>query len=405
MKEPWVTDKWHVSKFNFEGMRESLNIPDLVRISDCTLRDGEQQAGVVFNKEEKIEIGKLLDGLQIYEIEAGTPMVSVEDREAIEGMLALGLKSKISVLIRARKDDIDLAKDIGVWGVRISFPIGDLQRKYKMTLPDDEYIKTSLEMTSYAKEKGLEVIFSPYDTTRCDLQFLRQVLSEISKRSFADRFRLVDTTGAATPHAIRFLVKEMKEAGNGIPIEVHCHNDFGLAVANTLAGVEAGAEYASTTINGLGERSGNAPTEEVGVALRVLYNIDTGMDLKKIPEVSRIVEKYSGIRVQAHKAVVGTNSFSHESGMVVAGVLKYPFTGESYSPELLGRVRKIVLGKKSGLTSIKAKLEDLGIEASDNQEKAILEKVKEISTLDKKAISDKEFKGIVKEILRHKSEV
>jgi isopropylmalate/homocitrate/citramalate synthase len=242
-------------------------------------------------------------------------------------------------------------------------------------------------MTEYAKERGLAVIFSPYDTTRSELPLLRRLLEQFNKIKTVDRVRIVDTTGCATPQIIGFLVRQMRDMSD-IPIEIHCHDDFGLAVANTIAGVQQGAEYISVTVNGIGERSGNASLEETALALRVLYGVDCGIDMTKFLELSRLVEERSGIALQAHKAVVGRGAFSHESGMVVAGLLKEPFTAESYVPELVGQKRDVVLGKKSGVASVSAKLEQLGIAVPADTLPILLTQIKEEAVRTKRPISE-----------------
>ncbi len=224
-----------------------------ILLSDCTLRDGEQQAGVVFDRAAKVRIARALDNLGIYEIEAGTVASSEEDRDAITEMCQLGLRSKISVLCRGITADIDQAASLGAWGVRLSFPISPLERKHKLKgIRDDEYIKKTLELCEHARRKGVHVIFSPYDTTRAELTFLRRLVSEIERAGTVDRLRIVDTTGCALPEAISYLIGQVREVAPSLALEIHCHNDLGLACANTLAGIAAGADYASTTINGLG---------------------------------------------------------------------------------------------------------------------------------------------------------
>jgi len=216
---------------------------------------------------------------------------------------------------------------------------------------------------------------------------LRRLLEEFNRAKMVDRVRIVDTTGCATPQIVGFLVREMRNVTD-IPIEVHCHDDFGLAVANTIAGVQQGAEYVSVTVNGIGERSGNASLEEVALALRVLYGVDCGIDMSRLVEVSRLVEERSGIALQAHKAVVGRGAFAHESGMVVAGLLKEPFTAESYAPELVGQMREVVLGKKSGVASVEARLRQLGITVPDEALPGIVAKVKEEAIKTKRPIGE-----------------
>lgn len=389
---------WSVSPFAAEAAGNAANFAPQVRIADCTLRDGEQQAGIVLTRQDKVDIARALDAAGVYEIEAGTPVVSEEDRAAIEEIAGAGLRARVSALARARKDDVDKVAACGAWGVRISLPISDIQRESKTRLSDDEYLRLAIDITAYAKERGLTCIFSPYDTTRCDLAFLRRVIGELARRKTVDRVRIVDTTGCGTPHVIRFLVRQMKEAGD-IPIEIHCHNDFGLAVMNTIAGAEAGAEYLSVTVNGIGERAGNAALEEVALALRILFGVDTGIDTKQLYALSKLVEERTGIHLQQHKAVVGPGAFSHESGMVVASLLKNPFTAESYTPELVGRERSIILGKKSGLVSVQAKLKALSIPASADQAQELLNWVKAEAIRTKRPVADDAFKAQAQQVI------
>jgi isopropylmalate/homocitrate/citramalate synthase len=389
---------WEISPFSDAAMAGAVHFAPQLRISDCTLRDGEQQAGIVLNPDDKLEIARALDEVGIYEIEAGTPASTNEDRDAVEAIAGAGLSAKVSALARARRDDVDQIAACGCWGVRLSLPISKIQRDSKNQLSDDDYLKLALEMSAYAKERGLHVIFSPVDTTRCDLAFLRRVLGEFGRRGTVDRVRLVDTTGCATPHVVRYLVRQMKEAG-GIPIEVHCHNDFGLAVANTIAGAEAGAEYLSVTVNGIGERAGNTALEEVVVALRVLYGIDLGIRTEKLLALSRLVEARTNLPLPVNKAVVGNGAFAHESGMVVASLLKNPFTAETYVPELVGQQRRIVFGKKTGAASVKAKLEELGFSATPDQLLRLVERVKAQAVRTKRIVDDADFARMASEIV------
>jgi isopropylmalate/homocitrate/citramalate synthase len=390
-------NRWIVSPFNEQTAQDSCFVPQ-VRIADCTLRDGEQQAGIVFTAVEKVAIAHALDALGVYEIEAGTPAVSHDDRDALVSIIGEGLKAKISALALARKADIDEVKDCGAWAVRLSLPIGYIQRRSKLNLDDEAYLKKAIEVTAYAREQGLHVIFSPYDTTRCDLRFLQKVVEELGNRGTIDRIRLVDTVGCATPDTIKFLVREVKKA-TPVPLEVHCHNDFGLAVANTIAGAQAGAEYLSVTINGIGERSGNASLEETAVALLVLYGVDTGIDTARLSAVSCLVEEASDVKLQPHKAIAGRNSFAHESGTVVAGLVKEPFVAEAYSPSLVGQARQIVLGKKSGAASIDLKLSELGLSATEAQRNELLRRVKEEAIRNKAPVPDGRFQEIATEVI------
>ena len=365
--------------------------PDLT-LCDCTLRDGEQQAGVVFTKEDKVAIAKLLDEMRIPEIEAGMPCNSQEDADAIAEITDCCKHSRITACVRGLEKDFDLAADIGVWGITISLPIGVLQRKYKLKWDDDTYIANMYRLTEYAKKKGLYVNLSPYDTMRADPKFMDRVMEEVVKCGTIDRVRLVDTVGAASPEAIRYVAHHIKEIlGDKVWLEVHCHNDFGLAVASTLAGAMGGAEVLSTTINGLGERSGNTSTEETLMALKLLYGKDLGVDTTRLEEVSKLVEKLSNTPLQNHKPVVGKHSFSHESGMVVAGVLEEPFVAEAYAPELVGAHREILIGKKSGAKSIEAKLDTMGIHIPEEAVRSLLTDVKEMAIREKRSLTDEEF--------------
>ncbi len=340
-KSLWDNELWCISSFNFEdAVRKGRNFSPNLRIADCTLRDGEQQPGVVFHKTEKVRIAELLDELGIHEIECGMPAVSKDDADAIREINKKGLKAKTTALARAVKEDIDVVSDVGCWGIVLSLPVGYLQIKHKLKWSEGKVIEIALSMTEYAQNKGLYVIISPYDTTRVDSGFLNRYLCAISQNQSADRIRLVDTTGAIMPRAIAFLVELMRRTIGDLPMEVHCHNDFGLATATALAAAESGVEVLSTTMNGIGERAGNTATEEVAVALRVLYGVDLGIDLALIYDTSREIQKLSGIRLQPHKALVGDNAFSHESGLIVQGVLENTFVGECISPRLVGQRRR-----------------------------------------------------------------
>lgn len=367
-----------------------------IRIADCTLRDGEQQAGVVLDRQAKIAIAKALDAIGIYEIETGTVASSNEDRAAIEEIAALGLEAKTSVLCRGLNADIDLAHSLGVWGVRLSFPISLVERAHKLKgISDDDYIARTLALTGYARDKGLQVIFSPYDTTRAELPFLRRLIGEIRDAGTVDRLRIVDTTGCALPGAISTITSAIRYIAPDLDLEIHCHNDFGLACANTLAALDCGATYVSSTINGLGERCGNAATEDVVMALEVLRGYRTGIQIAQFKALSELVSRLSRVAVPVNKAVVGENAFRHEAGMVVAGVLKEPFTAESYAPELVGQKRQILLGKKSGLVSVAYKLKTLGLTVPDEQHAAILERAKELATRLGRHLDNDEFRSLL----------
>ena len=365
-----------------------------VHLVDCTLRDGEQQPGIVFTKKDKVNIAKILDRLGVDEIEAGMPAVSQTDFEAISEIASLNLRAKISALARSRADDIRQVKKTGAWGLRISLPSSTLQRRFKLRKSDDEILKMALKASEMAKESGLHVIFSPYDTTRCDLPFLTKLVEELRERNLVDRIRIVDTVGSALPSAIRFMVKLMKEVSGGLPIEIHCHNDFGMALASTAEGVLSGCEYVSCSMNGLGPHSGNVALEEVALLLETLYGISTGIDLKYLYEAALQIEKFSGIKIHPNKAVIGPNAFANEAGLTVGGVLKNVFTGHAYEPELVGQKLRIVIGKQSGLPSILHMLAAYDIQMPEAQARKVLAEVKKLAIRKKRIVTDEEFLAI-----------
>lgn len=399
--QQWKSDNWHVSWLNFIPEING-KIDPRVTVTDCTLRDGEQQAGIVFSKDDKLTIAKKLDEVGVHQIEAGMPMVSHEDFEAVKAIAREKLHAHLYVLSRAIKADIDMVLSCDVPGVQVSMPSGELQVKYKLKWPEEKVISTAVEIIDYAKAHGLWVNLSPYDTTRADPVFLQRYIETIAKETKVDRIRIVDTVGSARPAAIAYLTKMVKRWAGSIPLEIHSHNDFGLAVANSLAALEAGASAVSTTVNGIGERVGNAATEEVVLALRVLYGIDTGIKYEKLYELSQLVQELSGVRVQTHKSVVGDGAFRHESGISVDGILELPWTGEAFAPEFVGQKRKIVLGKKSGKNSIAHQLGTLGLSATPSQADEILAAVKDESIRTKGPLSPERFEEIAKRALRPK---
>jgi len=400
MEKQWVNENWHVSPINFiPEVRDTLNIAEDIIVSDCTLRDGEQQPGVVFSPEQKLALARALDEVGIQEIEAGMPAVSQEERENIRAIANAGLKAKIIALCRTIKSDIDLAIDCGVWGISLSVPIGYLQLEHKLKWPKEKVMETVAELTRYAHDKGFYVVLSPFDTTRADLDFLERFLDYVREEGHYDRVRVVDTVGSSLPLAIKYMVGWMSRK-TGLPVEVHCHDDFGMATANTLAAAEVGARILSTSVNGMMPRAGGAATEEVVLALRILYGIDMGCRLDRLYALSRLVQDISGIDLPPNKAVVGENAFAHEAGGAVSGWRNSPLVAEPYLPELVGQSHKLILGKKSGKYSIEIKLRDLGLEASKEQVETLLLKVKLQAEKTKSPVSDADFKKMAVEVLK-----
>ena len=398
-QEPWHTEQWHVSYLNFlPEVRECLNFPKEVIISDCTLREGEQQAGVVLSPSDKLRLARELDEIGIQQLELGMPAVSEEEFNNIKAIAKAGLQAKTIALCRIIKEDVDKALECGTWGISVSIPIGYLQIKHKLKWPEEKIIEEVTKLTQYAHRQGFYVVLSPYDTTRADLRFLEKFLTTVISQGHLDRVRVVDTVGSCLPQAIQYMVKWMIRITN-LPVEVHCHDDFGMATANTLAGLSAGASVASTTLNGMGERAGGSSTEEVALALKLLYDLDLGLKYDKFYSISKLLQEMSGVKLAPHKAIVGENAFGQEAGMIVSGWREMKFTAEPYLPELVGQSHKILLGKKSGKDSIEIKLKELGLEADKDQLEKILVKVKLQAEKTKAPVSESDFKKIVRGVM------
>ena len=394
----WKQDKgWWTSAVNFlPEIKRSFSIADRIIIHDATLRDGEQTPGVVFRKEEKVAIARELDLVGVDRIEAGMPAVSEEDESAVKEIVRLNLRAKIMVLCRALQADIDKAVDCGVWGIVIEAPCGVPRLKYQFNWTPEEVIKRSIECINYAKNKGLFVAYFPYDTTRADLVVLRKFITEVTAASNPDSIAIVDTNGCCLPEGIKFLIREVRKLTH-LPLEIHTHNDLGLSIANTLAAVEEGAEVVHVCINGIGERCGNAALEEIVVCLKCLLGISMErIDFRRLYELSQLVSNAARMEVAGNKPVVGRLAFTRESGLGMEVFTREPRVAFAIHPEFVGRKFEVVLGKKSGRQSIKVKLAEMGIEASDEIVGKILEEVKRLGIQKKSILSDQEFKEIVK---------
>ena len=347
-----------------------------IRIFDTTLRDGEQTPGVSLTLDDKIEIASQLSLLGVDTIEAGFAASSEGEKKVIKEIMSSGLKSEVCSLSRCIKTDIDAALETNVNTVHIFISTSEVQMKYALGMTPEQVLKATADCVEYVKKNGAICEFSPMDATRSELKFLKQVC-ETAQKSGMDRLNVPDTVGIMTPKAMGKLIEDIRTVIK-VPISVHCHDDFGMAVANSLAAVEAGAAQVHCTINGLGERAGNASLEEVAMALQMLYKYKTNINPKLIYSTSRMVASLSGIAVQANKAIVGENAFAHESGIHTRGVAVKPLTFEPIKPEAVGRIRKFVPGKLAGVRGIKAELEDIGIHPTEVQLKEIVQRVKEL---------------------------
>jgi len=354
---------------------DSISLPSRVKIFDTTLRDGEQTPGVALTPKMKLEIARALDELGVDVIEAGYPIISSGEEKAVKAIASEGLNAKICALSRINRMDMDAAIRCDVDWIHIFVATSDIHLKHKLKMSKEEALRKSVEAVEYAKAHGLTVQFSAEDATRTDPNFLSKFYGAIVDAG-SDSIDIPDTVGVMTPERFFNLVSKIKKTVKA-PVAVHCHNDFGLATANTIAGVLAGAEIVHVTVNGIGERAGNASLEEVAAILKLLYHIPMNLDLKKIFKVSRLVEKYTGIQVQKNKAIVGDNAFTHESGIHVHGILCKPETYEPIPPELFGRERRVVIGKHSGSHAIAEILRKHGLTLASNEVSEILREVKE----------------------------
>lgn len=359
-------------------------------IDDTTLRDGEQTAGVVFSRKEKLAIARMLDSIGIRELECGIPAMGAEERATIRAMVDLGLSARLITWNRAVIPDIRASLECGVEAVDISLSVSDIMIERKIR-KDREWVKEQLKTAlGFAKEHGLYVSVGGEDASRADLAYLVELM-EIGREMGADRFRFCDTLGILDPFTTYAKVKTLRDAVPEMDIEVHTHNDLGMATANAIAGIRAGARFVNTTVNGLGERAGNAALEEVVMALKLSCGIDPGVDTHRFVEISRFVAAASRRPVPAWKAVVGERVFSHESGLHADGVLKDPKNYEGFDPAEVGLKRFFVVGKHSGGSGLIERYRELGVELSREDASLLMEKVRAIAQRLKRPLSDQDL--------------
>ncbi len=364
-----------------------------VGLYDTTLRDGEQTVGVVFSPEDKLEIARALAAAGIDRIEAGFPRVSEDDARAISLILEAGLEAEIWGFSRAVRADVEALVELGVQASVIESPISD-GKLAALGVSRETMLERIRAAVSFAVEEGIRVAFFGVDSTRADLEFVRAVY-ESAVQAGAAEVVVVDTLGIATPEAAAFLVNDVAERLDyDIPVHWHGHDDFGLATAAAVAAVQGGATWVHGTVNGMGERAGNADLVEVALALEALYEIPTRLDLAQARELARLVQERSGTTHAPWKAATGDNLFTRESG-AVASQFHDPPAIEPYACEVVGATRGIVLGKKSGLDSIRIKLEELGLEFPSEQRGELLEAVKKAGTKKRGLVSDVEFRRLV----------
>ncbi|HEX6074367.1 MAG TPA: hypothetical protein VFZ32_03770 [Micromonosporaceae bacterium] len=364
-----------------------------ILICDTTLRDGEQTCGVAFQVTEKLQLARLLDGMGVDCIDAGFPTSSQADRDAVAAIAAEGLRARVVAFCRPTRDEIDLARSCGVTAIYTFLPTSDVHMRVKFGGTGSDVRKRLMtemaDAVAYAKDLGMFVGCGSEDATRTGYDYLEEVLL-LAQDSGADLVGVADTVGTATPETFFRLIQRLRSRLH-VLLSLHCHNDFGLATANSVAGVLAGADEVQCTINGLGERAGNAPLDEVVSCLTQLHSYRSNVDLSRLYPMSELVSRLSGIDVSPMKPVVGANAFSHESGLHVSSVMKDPSSYEPMPPELVGHTRNIIIGKHSGRSIVRHVLDRQGLSYDDQLLDDVLRDVKLAAVHTKSRVSEAEL--------------
>ena len=372
-----------------------------IKIVDTTLRDGEQTAGVAFANHEKVTIAQTLSDMGIDQLEVGIPTMGGDEKATIKAICKRDLKASIMAWNRAVISDIEQSIDCGVDAVAISLSVSDIHIQHKLKKSREWVLENMYNAVTYAKKNGLYISDNAEDASRADINFLIEFIN-LAKEAGADRFRYCDTVGVMEPFTLRDTIEKIYKVTN-FDIEMHTHNDFGMATANAIAGIVGGANHIGVTVNGLGERAGNAALEEVIMALKFVYGYETNIDTTRFREISKYVSQASGRELPIWKAIVGTNMFRHESGIHADGALKDPKNYEAFDPSEVGLERQIVIGKHSGKAAIINKFREYEIELSNEDAESMLELVRQTSVRIKRNLFDKELVEIYKDLKNNRS--
>ena len=403
---PWKSDEWFVSPWNYNNeVVSEFQFADEIKIHDITLRDGEQQAGIVMTREEKVKIAKALADAGVHRIEAGMPIVSPADEAAIKEIVDLDLKSEIFSFARCMVPDVLKAKECGVKGIIVEIPCSEHIIKHAYDWPLDKALKLSIEATLCAKENGLYTVFFPIDSSRAEMNWFLDTIEHVATEGHMDALAVVDTFGGMSPHAVPYLIGKIKERIQK-PLEPHFHDDFGMGIANTMMALACGGSVAHTTVLGVGERAGNAATESVVLALLTMYGRDIGIKTEKIYELSRLVRDITQAQIPTNRSAVGDRLFHIESGIVTSWFeqcgSEHRLELMPFLPSLVGQPDpQVVMGKCSGIDSIKKWLADAGLVIDDEQKQLeLVRKVKEAAISNKRLLTREEFSDLTREVLQ-----
>jgi isopropylmalate/homocitrate/citramalate synthase len=403
-------ESWFVSPWNdLPETTGGLSFAPEIELHDITLRDGEQQAGIEFTPAEKVEIAQKLAGTGVHRIEAGLPAVSPADEAAVREIVELDLPSRIFAFARCMVSDVELAADCGVEGIVLEIPSSEhiIERAYGW--PVEQAVKLSIEATLAAKEAGLYTVFFPIDSSRAEMGWYLDLIERVATDGHMDALAVVDTFGGVTPHAIPYWIGKVRERLGVTPLECHFHDDFGMAVANTVMGLGAGANAAHVTVTGIGERAGNCALEDLVMALLVLYGVDLGIDTRRFMELSQTVRGLARHSVPSNRAVVGDQLFNVESGIIAGWVRmcleESPTEIFPYHWDLVGQQpAQVVLGKNSGLANIAIWLDRLDLQADEAERERLLAAVKERSLAGKGLLDEPTFRDLYDQVVTLRAE-